>query len=366
MLRVSRTLMPAVAAVLLTAATAVPALGAAAPVSRAGEPSATSIGWSGVLSVPGSDTSLGPALTAINFPARKADPVVLWAGSGARISYAAAVNLSAGRWTRPALVDGGRAHTDQHPAAAPFGGNPASQIIVVWKQSGSRQLRYSVGTAAQGGAVRWSGQFAVPSAVTTSGPAVYSPQHSRFVVVAWRAALSNAVDVIVGVPLKSGTVQWGAVTTVAGARASGSPAIAEANVPGAFGRLYLLWRNAGNSGRIATSFTADPMTLQPIWSQPITLSPSVTTAAAPTAEAIGAGGTFPLLLVYLAAKGTTFRYVMLSAQGTTSKPLRVPGLASTEAPALSDNIVAATALPVRGAKKSKGQPVEYIRICPGC
>jgi hypothetical protein len=374
MLRFSRSLMPAVSAIMLTAAVTLPAAAAAStPVAPVAELPSTGIGWSGALPVPGSETSLAPALTAINFPARKADPVILWAApsaGGDRISYAAAVNLSAGRWTRPALVDAGLARTDQDPAAAPFGGNPASRIIVVWQQSQGRQLRYSVGTAAPGGVVKWADNgkaLTVPSAVTTSGPAVYSPQHSRFVVVAWTAATTSAVLVIAGIPLKSGVVRWGQVTRIAGARASGSPAIAEANVPGAGGRLFVLWRSAGNLGRIVTSFTADPLRLKPGWSQPMTLSSKVTTAAAPAAQAIGTGGTFPFLLVYLAVRGTTLHYVTLSARGTTSSPLRVPGLTTDEAPALSSGILAATAPPApAGARTPSGQEIYYIRICPGC
>jgi hypothetical protein len=378
MLIVSRPLMPAVAALVLAAAMTVPAaVAASAAVSPRVDLPSTAIGWSGALPVPGSRTRLGPALTTINFPAKKNDPVALWAGPSVsatvdRISYAAATNLSAGRWTRPALVDGGLAHTDQRPAAAPFGSNPASQIIVVWKQSQSRQLRYSVGSAEKGGVLKWANggkPLSVPSAVTNSAPAVYSPQHSQFVVVAWTAATGNAVDVLVGVPLSTGLVRWGTVTRIAGAKASGSPAIAEANAPGVAvgvgGRLFVLWRSAGKSGRINTSFTADPLSLQPQFSQPQTLSPQITTSASPAAQAIGADGTFPLLLVYLAAGSTTFRYVTLSAQGTTSKPLRVPSLKSLDAPAEWDNIVAATALPPKGGSKT-GQPVEYVRICPGC
>ena len=376
MLRVSRSLAPiAMIAVVVTAIAGIGSPVLAAPGSPSDSASArplTGIGFSSELPVPGALTNRAPALTAIDFPARKADPVILWgrppvSGHGDEIFFAAAIKLSGPNWTRPAAVDSGSARTDEQPSAAPFGGNPAGQIVVVWKQDGSGQIMYSVGTARKGGGVTWKGAHRVPSAFTMNGPAVYSPLHSRSVFVTWRAARTNHVDVIVGVPSAAGLVAWGAVTAIPSASTTTSPAVAEVNLVGAPARLYVVWRASGTSDQIFRAFTPDPLASPPIWSQPVAFGPRVLTATSPAAQATGAGGGFPLLLVYRAAKGTALMYVTLSGRGVVSRPLRVPHLASLDAPALYDNVLAATAAQAGSAARApSGHPIPYIRICPGC
>ena len=376
MLTISRSLAPL--AMIAVAVTAIAGIGS--PVSAAtGTPSdspgarpLTGIGFSSELPVPGALTNRAPALTAIDFPAKKADPVIMWAGApagrqGDEILFAAAIKLSGPKWTRPAAVDSGSARTDEQPSAAPFGGNPAGQIIAVWKLNGSGQIMYSVGTARKGGGVTWKRAFRIPSAFTTSGPAVYSPLHSRSVFVTWRAARTNDVDVIAGVPSAAGFVSWSKVTAIPSASTTASPAVAEVNLVGGPGRLYVVWRGTGTRDQIFRAFTEDPLASPPIWSKPVAFGPRVVTATSPTAQAIGAAGGFPLLLVYRAAKGTALMYVTLSDRGAASRPLRVPHLASLDAPALYDNVLAATAPSAASAATApSGHPIPYIRICPGC
>ncbi len=376
MLRVSRSLAP----LAMIAAAAIAIAGFGSPVSAApGAPSdspaarpLTGIGFSSALPVPGALTNRAPALTAIDFPAKKADPVILWArapvtGHGDQIFFAAASKLSGPKWTRPAAVDSGSARTDEQPSAAPLRGNPAGQIIAVWKQNGSAQIMYSVGTTRQGGGVTWKRGLRIPSAFTMSGPAVYSPLHSRSVFVTWRAARTNAVDVIAGAPSAAGVVTWSDVTAIPSASTTTSPAVAEVNLVGRPSRLYVLWRGSGTRNQIFRAFTADPLASPPIWSKPVAFGPQVVTATSPAAQAIGAGGGFPLLLVYRAAKGTALMYVTLPDRGAVSRPLRVPHLATLDAPALYNNVLAATAVSAGSAATGpSGHPIPYIRICPGC
>jgi hypothetical protein len=333
---------------------------------------ATPVKWSAKAGpVPHALTTTSPALATVTFPgAKAADTLLFWAGprvsgSGNQISYARSFSLSHNKWSLPATA--GKAITASAPAAAPylsdlFSKFTASDVIVTWR-TGS-EIQYEIGAAEQGGAISWGPVFSIPGARASDSPAVYSPLYSKAILVTWKAAGSSAVDYVIGSPGNgTGPVQWGPVAALPRAAASTSPSVAEASTGSSTGRLYILWRAAGNSGRIDYATTADPLSPKISWTAPVALPPGDTTGAAPVAQAIGPfgaypppAGRYPLLIVYRAPKGSRLLYVTLPQKGAVSAQRTVPSLTTQDSPALFNSVLAAT---------DPGQ-LFYTRPCGGC
>jgi hypothetical protein len=306
--------------------------------------------------VPGAATSTTPALTYINFPARKADAVLFWTlpragGPGDQIWFSAAKDVSKDTWWPRGMVDRGVAITGQRPSAAPFGAASSGRVIVVWTGAGqARRVFYTVGTARRGGGMSWSAQAPIPGATSTDGPTVFTPLHSDLVFVAWRGAKTNNIDFVVGSPAPgSSRVRWGSpgvipaalVTTsyVPPPQTNQSPAVAEVSTSGSAGLLQVLWTVPGAAGSVLRATTPDPVSIDPVWSTPVFV-PGVATGAAPAASALGPGDSYPLVVAYRARQGTSLQYVTLGAGGATTPPFPIPRVTSTDGLAFAGAYIA--------------------------
>jgi hypothetical protein len=359
--RIRQSLVFAATAALVAGIVSVPGPVSAADRDGAAR-AATQITWSTRLGpVPRASTTLAPALTSIALPGIGTRQLLLWAGPGSaahgyQISYEFAASLSHNEWSPAAKVDHGAALTSARPSAASYG-HLAGKIIVAWRGAGAAgRVWYSVGTGASGGAVSWDPQHTIPGAVTSAGPAVYAPLHSRVIFVTWKNAASAAIDYVVGRPSAAGSVSWSLIRSIPGTDASSPPAVAEASTGRTVGRLYVLWKAAGDSGRIDYSTTHDPLSADPQWAVVKSFPAAVVTGAAPAAEAIGPGGSFPLLIAYRARHDAHLLYATLARNGTLSSQRVVPNLMSDLGPALYQNVLAATA----------PDPGVYFHICGGC
>jgi hypothetical protein len=258
------------------------------------------------------------------------------------------------------MVDGGKALTASRPAAAPFGAKNRGQVIVAWKDVARPQILYSIGTAGQGDTVTWNGIFEIPNAITSAAPAVYRPLHSNVILVAWKAAQSDAIDFVAGTLSASGQVQWGRIGIIPRAATTTTPAIAEASTSGKSGLVYVLWRGLGRGAPIDFTATADPLPEFPRWNAVRALPASVRTGAAPAALAIGKGQSFPLLVVFRTLRGTAFHYVILARDGKVTGPLVVPHIRSMHGAAISPGVLAAVSPDPRVFIEP------FVRPCGGC
>lgn len=328
-------------------------------------PQAAPVRWSAEKGpVPGAITNTSPALAAITLPSKASRLLLFWTGPRAvgaafPISYQTSISLSKNKWSHPGLVDGGKALTASRPATAPVGPQGSGQVIVAWKGVSGPQIFYSIGTAGQGNTVAWNGIFEIPDAITSAGPAVYRPLHSNVILVAWKAASSDAVDFVVG-SLAAGQVTWGRIGIIPRAATTTTPAIAEASTSGKGGLIYVLWRGPGRSRPIDFTATADPLSALPRWNAPRALPATVRTGAAPAAQAIGKGLSFPLLVVFRTLRGTAFHYVTLARDGKVTGPLTVPHIRSMHGAAISPGVLAAEA-PDPGVFYEP-----FVRPCAGC
>lgn len=329
-------------------------------------PQAAPVRWSAEKGpVPGAITNTSPALAAITLPNKTARLLLFCTGprvvgAGFPISYQTSISLGKNKWSRPAQVDGGKAFTASRPAAAPFGAQNSGQVIVAWKNVSGSQIFYSIGTAGKGNTLTWNGIFEIPNAATSAGPAVYRPLHSNVIILAWKAASSDAVDFVVGFPSADGPVKWGRIGAIPRAATTTTPAVAEASTSGKSGRVYVLWRGPSRSGPIDFTATADPLSQLPKWNAPRALPGTVRTGAAPAAQAIGKGLSFPLLVVFRVLRGTAFQYVTLARNGKVTGPLMVPHIRSTHGAAISPGVLAA----VSPDPKVFYEP--FVRPCAGC
>lgn len=265
-------------------------------------------------------------------------------GAGYRISYQGALSLSRDTWSAPGTVDHRTAVTDRRPSAAPYGAPSAGQVIVAWKTAGSGgHIRYSIGTAAKSGKLSWGAALAVPGAVTSEGPTVYSLLRSGAVFVTWKAAASHAIEYVFGSAKGSKPVTWGKVGTLPGAATTDTPAVAEVSTGSKAGRLYVLWKGLGGHGPIDRAWTRDPAASHPGWTAPQAFPAAVMTADVPAGQATGTGSSYPLLVVYRAQHGSGLLQVTLAADGKVTGPRKVPGISSKYGPALQDSTLAATA-----------------------
>jgi hypothetical protein len=320
--------------------------------------------------VPHAAAVSAPALAPLSLPGGKTDTVLLWVGRGAddtfRISAQRAVSLTANTWSKPALVAGGQAMTDQEPAVAPFGPAGSGQVIATWTAPGATgAVEYAIGSA-HGAGLSWGSVLKVPGAVSADAPAVLSLRHSNAVLVLWRNGTSRAIGYETGTYGKSGKLTWGKSGIIPGAETTSAPAAAEVETGQKAGVIVALWRVA--SGRIARAATRDPIATRPAWTKPVLLPADVVTAATPAAQAIGAGSDWPLLVTYVTATGTSLRYVTVSAAGAGSKPQAVPKLSSAAGPALAGGVLAATA-PGSGKADIAGSGgifYESVHLCAGC
>lgn len=362
----SKRFLPAVAGVITAVGLSLPtALSPAVAGPRA--PMAAPVKWSAELGpVPNALTNTAPALATLSLPGRKTRLLLFWTDANGssgvfHIDVQTALRPRRNQWSRPALVDGGKTATLSRPAAAPIGKPGAGQVIVAWKLPASPQIFYSVGQAGQGSTLRWGGIFAVPGALTSDGPAVYSAQVSGAVIVVWKAAKGDAIDFIVGMPAGINGVKWGQTGQIPRAATTTTPAITEASTGKGAGQILVVWKGTGRPAPIQFATTADPLRFSPKWTAPRTLPAKVRTRAAPSAQAIGAGAAFPVLVVFQGVSGSTLFYVTMDRNGKVTGPFKVPQIRSVNGTAITPGILAAQA-PDPG--KVFYEP--YVRICPGC
>ncbi len=349
---------PAVVTTLAVLCLSWPGLAAAAPA-------AAPVKWSPELGpVPGARTHTAPALANVSTGKDKSSLLLFWAGpadgsAGFHISYQTSLSLRKNTWSRPNLVAFGKALTRSRPAASPIGPQAAGQVIVAWKDPGDSRLLYAIGHEGKGGILAWSAVAPIPQAAAASGPSVFRPLHSNLIVVTWQAASGHAVDYIVGIPSPAGPVKWEQAGSIPRSAAAGTPAIAEVSTGSQNGLLYVLWQLPGNSGQIDYATAPEPVQGQAKWSFPHPLPRTVRTGAPPSAQALGKGLAYPLLVVFRALHGAALSYVTLSAKGQVTKPQPVPHFRSSNGTAISPGVLAA---------EDPGdvfyQP--FVRACPGC
>ncbi len=331
-----------------------------------GAPLAAPVKWSPELGpVPAAKTNTAPALANVSQGKNRSNLLLFWTGpsdpSGFEISYQRSISLRKDTWSPPAQVLFGKARTRSRPAAAPIGTQSSGQLIVVWKDAANSRLLYSTGQEDKGGVVRWQGVQSVPGAAASAGPSVLQPLHSNIIVVTWKAASTGAVDYIVGFPGPSGAVRWGRVLAVPDATTAGTPAIAEASTSSQNGDVYVLWRVPGSTGRIDFAVALEPSRGIAKWSAPRVLPSSVRTGAPPSAQAIGQGSTFPLLVVFRARHGSALSYVTLGRDGKATSPLSVPHIRAFNGTGISPGLLAAQS-------PDPGQVFyePFVRACAGC
>jgi len=309
-------------------------------------------------------THTAPALANVSVGKNRSNLLLFWTGpadgtAGFHISYQTSISLRKNTWSRPNLVAFGKPLTRSRPAASPIGPEASGQVIVTWKDPADPRLEYAIGQEGKNNILSWSGIAFIPQAAAAGGPAVYRPLNSNLIVVTWRAASGHAVDYIVGFPSSAGGVKWEQVATIPRSAATGTPAIAEASTGSQSGLLYALWRVPGNSGQIDFATAPEPVRGQAKWSAPRALPSSVKTGAPPSAQAIGKGLAYPLLIVYRARHGAALSYVTLSAKNQTTKPLPVPHIRSSNGTAISPGVLAA---------EDPGNVFyePFVRPCGGC
>lgn len=372
-------LLSAVAGIVTAAGLSLPGtLSPAAAVPRI--PLAAPITWSAEHGpVPKAGTHTVPALATITLPGSKTRRLLFWTGPAARgggfqISYQAALNLQRNLWSAQAAVDSGKATTRARPGAAPIGKAGAGQVIVVWKEATGSSVMYSIGKAGKGTTLTWGAAAAIPRAATSNGPAVYSALDSDAVIVAWKDVSSDSIDFVVGIPAGPVAVKWGKVgviqKAVTKASTTTTPAITEANTGKTTGSIYVLWKTAGTTGHIDFAVTTDPLSAVPKWTKPRSLPPAVSTPSAPSADAVGKGVTFPLLIVFQKAGGPTLDYVIMTAHGTVTGPFKVPHIQSANGTTISHGVLAAEAPGLPPAANLQNQAnvfyEPYVRPCAGC
>ncbi|HET7014062.1 MAG TPA: hypothetical protein VFI65_09130 [Streptosporangiaceae bacterium] len=353
-----RAVRPAIVTTLTAICLTGPGLAAAAP-------QAAPVKWSPELGpVPGALTHTAPALANVSTGKTSSSLLLFWTGpaggsAGFHISYQTSVSLRKNTWTRPTLVASGKALTRSRPAASPIGPQSSGQVIVTWKDPSGSRLLYAIGQEGKGGILSWNAVAPIPQAAAASGPSVFRPLHSNIIVVTWQAASGHAVDYIVGIPSPAGPVKWEQPGSIPRSAATGTPAIAEASTGSQNGLLYVLWQLPGSSGQVDFATTPDPVPGQVKWSPPRALPSSVKTGAPPSAQAIGKGLTYPLLVVFRAQHGAALSYVTLSAKGKVTKPLPVPHIRSSNGTAISPGVLAA---------EDPGNVFyePYVRPCGGC
>jgi hypothetical protein len=345
------------------------ALSAASPAGASAGAVASKVSWSPRHGpVPGAATTMTPALTAITFPgSAKPAALLFWSqprpgAVGDQISYASATSLGANKWTDSAAVSGGKASTDQSPAVAPYG-TTGMQVIVAWKTPGpTGQVRYTIGTAQQGGLISWGAVTVVPGVTTPDAPALETAVHSHSILLAWRTVHGHHIGYAVGsLPgPAAGAVTWSSPATIPGAFTADRPDIAEVSTGAKTGILYVLWRGVAGSDPIKRVTTADPLSDEPKWTRVVSFPATVRSGTAPGATASYRNGNYPLVVAYRVPHGTTLKYVTLVRGKTGVHPRIVPGIQSRNAPLLADGLLFARAV---------GKPTIYylwIRPCPLC
>jgi hypothetical protein len=275
------------------------------------------------------------------------------------ISYQTSISLRRNLWSRPAMVDFGKAITRTRPAATAIGPAGSGQVIVVWRDSAGRLL-YSIGKAGKGNTLTWNGVTAIRGAASSNGPAVYTALHSNAVLLVWKAASGDAIDFVVGVP-DFPTVKWGKIGEIPRAATTATPAIAEVSTGKGVGEIFVLWKAPGKTGPVDFALTTDPLRPFPRWTSPRSLSPKIRTGASPSAQAAGTGTLFPLLVVFQVARGPVLEYVTLAKNGAITGPLKVPHIGSVNGTAINPGVLAAEAPDPR---KVFYEP--FVRPCAGC
>ncbi|HXS66008.1 MAG TPA: hypothetical protein VN767_24415 [Streptosporangiaceae bacterium] len=335
------------------------------PGLAAAAPQAAPVKWSPELGpVPGALTHTAPALANVSTGKKSSSLLLFWTGpadgsAGFHISYQTSLSLRKNTWSRPNLVAFGKALTRSRPAASPIGPQSSGQVIVAWKDPADSRILYAIGHEGKGGIGSWSAVAPIPQAAAASAPSVFRPLHSNLIVVTWQAASGRAVDYIVGIPSPAGPVKWEQGGSIPRSAATGTPAIAEVSTGSQKGLLYVLWQVPGSSGQVDYATAPEPVRGQAKWSFPHALPPSVRTGAPPSAQAIGKGLTYPLLVVFRAQHGAALSYVTLSAKGKVTKPVPVPHIRSSSGTAISPGVLAA-----EDPDDVFYEP--FVRPCPAC
>jgi hypothetical protein len=313
--------------------------------------------------VPGAVTAVAPALTVVAFPGNTAPSTVLfWTGPPGKksvISYATAESLSHNKWTQREMVLSGKAQTKSRPSVTRVGKAFGGKLIVAWTPAAATApVLYSVGTPEKGRRLSWGPELAIPRAFASDSPAIFSSRQANVVIAAWTAAGTTRLFYDIGIlQAKLRSIKWSTARVLPDAAARGTPTIAEANFGNGRGLIYLLWKGLGKSSQIQFSTTTDPLSPAAIWQGPITLPKGIITSQPPVGESIGAGASYPLLIVYQTARGNNLRYITMARSGKVTGPLAVPSLRSVAGPALAGGVLAAVS-----------HSIDYlaVRPCPSC
>ncbi len=129
---------------------------------------AAPVTWSAELGpVPQATTHTAPALARVSLARKSSRLLIFWTGpkeglAGFQISYQTSISLRKNVWSAPGKVASGKALTTSRPSAAPIGPDTSGQVIVVWKDAGDSQVRYSIGQAGKGSGLTWSTALPIP------------------------------------------------------------------------------------------------------------------------------------------------------------------------------------------------------------
>ncbi len=341
---------------LVSAVTVAGALCAAGAGAAAAAPA---VPWSGPgRPVPGALTNDSPALSTITFPNPIGQGVlVAWRGRGVagHVFYKYRTNARA-RWSRTGVLSG--ALTSSAPAIAAYT-DPLGRgaVLLVWAGHADKHIWYSQGETRRNGTIGWTKPAFLPKSIafssTFNAPAVFFPDHSDVVMVAWRGPF-NHVRYSVGVPRGRG-FGWAQSAVVPGLPpsptsvhctiapcTSATPAITERTTSTSTGRIVVFWKQLGTRD-VFDSSTSDGHGTNwrhLSWTGPAQV-PGAATLTAPAASVPTLDGIGPLLLAYKAPLSTRVRYQTLTG-ATWSTVATIPATRTAVAPALLRNLLATT------------------------
>lgn len=278
---------------------------------------------------------------------------VTWKGQlNNHVMYRYKVN---GKWSKVESVPG--AETTAGPAAAFYTDqNSKPAELVAWKALKSTTIWYATGEINASGTLSWSKTRSIAVkgdklAYSDSGPAVLFPLQSpnARVIIAWRGP-GHHVRYELGSPNgryftfdKSQWISGG--TTLDKTTTSGTPALTEVLGTGGNGTIYVFWKADGNGKAISYASTPDPTSgLTGNKTVPWTLLGGVKGAdstSPPTATSVDEHGYGPLLLAYKGPSGNFIRYQELTASGWSAyKFVTGPNSKTTISPSLLNRTLA--------------------------
>jgi hypothetical protein len=300
--------------------------------------------WSGRQGpVPHAFTNASPALASVLFPgSARPRTLVAWRGQGGQHVFYEYSPAGSSTWSALASIPG--AKTSTAPSVASYT-DPSgrSAVVAVWKNLGSGRIFYAQGQTKANGTITWTAPVGFPTSkyfTTATAPTVFFPLHSYKAVFLYKAPF-NHIRYVIGTPKHRGFVLSATKVIASNALASSPAGVTEASRGTAKGTIAVFWKGLG-SDQVYYSTTTDPLTIaKGISWTPVTALAGSTTSAAPAASTTGLHGSGSVLLAYKAPHNVGIIYRTLTS-GVWSAPAAVPGIQSTNGPALLRNVLAAT------------------------